>query len=99
MRELIIIHPAIVGIAGGIILAAMLFVPVWLHERKRRTAIQKKEASEVWRRVLNVENGGHFEIGLSCGHTVELRIGLPRELMCPDCAREIEQLKKMAGER
>lgn len=47
MRELIIIHPAIVGIAGGIILAAMLFVPVWLHERKRRTAIQKKEASEV----------------------------------------------------
>jgi hypothetical protein len=49
------------------------------------------------RKVVHSE--ASFSVHLECGHEYEFDVGCPSVLPCPQCTREVEHLKKMAGEK
>jgi hypothetical protein len=65
-----------------------------------RTPEEKEGANRpapLLRKVVSFESS--LELHLECGHEYELEVGVPAFLPCPKCTKEVESLKKMAGEK
>lgn len=88
---------ASVGIvAGGVALPYLgLLVARKVREWKRTPAFPP--GNPILRKVVSYESC--LELHLECGHEYEFEVGIPAVVPCPKCTKEVESLKKMAGEK